>query len=87
MPGQSRVGRQEPGREATPGNVYLRRILCEIAHAAARTQDGQFGPYKQRLAKRRGTGGAVVATAHKVLRTCSRMLRDDKPYCGPQIDH
>ena len=47
----------------------------------------QFGPYKQQLAKRRGAGRAVVATAHKILRIVFAMLRDGKPYCDPQIDY
>ena len=64
--------------------MYLRRILCEVAHAAARTHGVQFGPYKQQLAKRRGAGRAVVATAHKILRIVFAMLRDGKPYCNPQ---
>ncbi len=41
--------------------------LCEVAHAAARTRDVQFGPYQQHVAKRRGTGRAAVATAHKTV--------------------
>ena len=53
----------------------------------ARTRDVQFGPYKQNLAKRRGTGKAVVATAHKILRIAFAMLRDGKPYQDPQIDY
>ena len=69
------------------GNVYLRRILCEIAQSAARTRDAQFGPYKQGLAIRRGTGRAVVATAHKILRIVFAMLRDGKPYRDPQVDY
>ena len=66
--------------------LYLRRILREIAHAAARTHGVQFGPYKQ-LAKRCGVGRAVVATADKILRIVFAMLRDAKPYCDPQIDY
>ncbi len=69
------------------GPARLRRILCEVAHAAARTHGVQFGPYKQQLAKRRGAGRAVVATAHKILRVVFAMLRDGKPYCDPQIDY
>ena len=88
LSGQPRVGREAQGREAAQGQrVYLRRILCEVAHAAARTHGVQFGPYKQQLAKRRGAGRAVVATAHKILRVVFAMLRDGKPYCDPQIDY
>ena len=79
--GKSRGGRRRRG------NVYLRRILCEVAHAAARTRGVQFGPYKQGLAIRRGTGRAVVATAHKILRIVFGMLRDGQPYRDPQVDY
>ena len=80
------AGRSKGGRRRN-GNVYLRRILCEVAHAAARTRDVQFGPYKQGLAIRRGTGRAVVATAHKILRIVFAMLRDGQPYRDPQVDY
>ena len=86
-PGNHESAGRSKGGKRRKGNVYLRRILCEIAHAAARTRDVQFGPYKQNLAKRRGTGKAVVATAHKILRITFAMLRDGKPYCDPQIDY
>ncbi len=79
-PGNHESAGRSKGGKRRKGNVYLRRILCEIAHAAARTRDVQFGPYKQNLAKRRGTGKAVVATAHKILRIAFAMLRDGKPY-------
>jgi len=47
----------------------------------------QFGPHKQGLAIRRGTRRAVVATAHKILRIASAMLRDGQPYRDPQVDY
>ena len=86
-PGNHESAGRSKGGQRRKGNVYLRRILCEVAHAAARTRDVQFGPYKQNLAKRRGTGKAVVATAHKILRIAFAMLRDGKPYQDPQIDY
>ena len=82
----SRLARARAG-SGRKGNVYLRRILCEVAHAAARTRGVQFGPYKQGLAIRRGTGRAVVATAHKILRIAFAMLRDGQPYRDPQVDY
>ena len=84
-PGNHESAGKSKGGKRRKGNVYLRRILCEVAHAAARTHGVQFGPYKQQLAKRRGAGSAVVATAHKILRIVFAMLRDGKPYCDPQI--
>ena len=86
-PGNHESAGKSKGGKRRKGNVYLRRILCEIAHAAARTRDVQFGPYKQHLAKRRGAGRAVVATAHKILRIVFAMLRDGQPYRDPQIDY
>ena len=86
-PGNHESAGKSKGGKRRRGNVYLRRILCEIAHAAARTRDTQFGPYKQRLARKRGAGRAVVATGHKILRIVFAILRDGKPYRDPQIDY
>ena len=86
-PGNHESAGKRKGGKRRKGNVYLRRILCEIAHAAARTRDAQFGPYKQKLAHRGGAGRAVVATGHKILRIVFAMLRDRKPYRDPQIDY
>ena len=52
----------------------LRRILCEVAHAA--------GP-----AIRGGTGRAVAATARKILRIEFALLRGGQPYRDPRVDH
>ncbi len=78
--GKSRGGRRRKG------NAYVRCILCEIAHAAARTRDTRFGPRKRALAARRGTGCAVVALGHKILRIAFAMLRDGVPYRDPVVD-
>ena len=86
-PGNHESAGKSKGGKRRKGNVYLRRILCEVAHAAARTRGVQFGPYKQGLAIRRGTGRAVVATAHKILRIAFAMLRDGQPYRDPQVDY
>lgn len=86
-PGNHESAGKSLGGRRRRGNVYLRRILCEVAHAAARTRGVQFGPYKQGLAIRRGTGRAVVATAHKILRIVFGMLRDGQPYRDPQVDY
>ena len=86
-PGNHESAGKSKGGKRRKGNVYLRRILCEVAHAAARTRGVQCGPYKQGLAIRHGTGRAVVATAHKILRIAFAMLRDGQPYRDPQVDY
>ena len=65
-PGNNESAGKSKGGKRRKGNVYPRRILCEITQSAARTRDVQFGPYKRGLAIRRGTGRAVMATAHKI---------------------
>ena len=45
-PGNHESAGKSKGRKRRKGNAYLRRILCEVAHAAARTHGVQFGPYK-----------------------------------------
>ena len=84
-PGNHESAGKRQGGKRRKGNVYLRRILCEVAHAAARTRGVQFGPYKRGLAIRRGTGRAVVATAHKILRIAFAILRDGQPYRDPAV--
>ena len=65
----------------------MTQISVTVDNAAARTRGVQFGPYKRGLAVRRGTGRAVVATAHKILRIAFAMLRDGQPYRDPQVDY
>ena len=87
-PGSHESAGKSRGGKRRKGYVYLRRILCEVMHAPARTGGVQFGPSKHGLAIRRGTGRAVVATAHNILRHRVRdAARDGRPYRDPQVDH
>ncbi len=78
--GKSRGGRRRKG------NAYMRRIPCEVAHAATRTKDTQFGPRKRALAARQGTGRAVVTPGHKILSIAFAIRRDGVPYRDPVVD-
>ena len=80
------AGKRGSGR-TRKGNRYLRHILCEIAHAAARTKEVQFGPLKKGLTVRRGGRRAVVVVGHKILRIAFAMLRDRKPYQDPELNY
>ena len=68
-------------------NPTLRAVLIECAHAAVRTRDTQFHSYQESIQSRRGYKRAIVAVAHKPLRTIPAMLRDQTPYSDPGIDH
>ncbi len=61
------------------GNPYVRRLLCEFAHAASRTES-TFKAKFQGLLVRRGRKRAIVAIAHKLLRTIFFMLKCGQHY-------
>ena len=56
------------------GNLYVRRLLCELAHAASRSKS-TFQSKFQSLIIRRGYKRAIVALARKMLRTIFFMLK------------
>ena len=86
-PGNSEcAGKRRSGR-IRRGNPVLRAILVECAHAAVRTRGCQFHTYHQEVKSRRGYKRAIVAVAHKMLRTIYAMLRDSTPYADPGIDY
>ena len=80
------AGKRRNGR-IRRGNPILRAILVECAHAAVRTRGCQFQAYHRAVTSRRGYKRAIVAVAHKMLRTIYAMLRDGKPYADPGIDY
>ena len=66
--------------------LYLRRLLCEFAHAASRTQS-VFQSKFQSLIVRRGHKRAIVALAHKLLRTIFFMLNRGQHYRDSATDY
>ena len=62
-------------------------MQCELAHAAARTKDVQFGPVKKGQTARRGGRRAIVGVGHKILRIVFTMLRDRETHRDPDLDH
>jgi transposase len=49
------------------GNTYVRRLLCEFAQAARKTQS-MFKAKHKALAITKGFKRAIMACAHKMLR-------------------
>ncbi|MCY3795938.1 MAG: transposase, partial [Gammaproteobacteria bacterium] len=80
------AGKRRPGR-ARKGNTVLRAVPVECAQGAARTKHCQFNGYHRTLTRRRGYKRATVATAHKLLRTVYRMLRNGEVYRDPETDY
>lgn len=72
------AGKRKSGR-AGKGNPYVRRLLCEFAHAASRTTS-VFKSKFQALLIRRGHKRSIIALAHKMLRTIFFMLQRGQCY-------
>ena len=79
------AGKRKHGKTA-PGNRYVRAILCEIAWATTRTTS-QFKSKFQGLVIRRGTKRAIIASAHKVLKTVFVLLSRQVPYRDSTVDY
>jgi len=79
------VGKRKSGR-ARKGNRSVRRVLCEVANAARKTNSQFKGKY-QGLVIRRGHKRTIIAVGHKILRVIYSMLKNNQPYWDPEIDY
>jgi len=79
------AGKRKSGR-VRKGNLYVRRLLCEFAHAASRTQS-VFKSKFQSLIVRRGHKRSIVAIGHKILRTIFFMLKRREHYRDSATDY
>lgn len=79
------AGKRKSGR-VRKGNLYVRRLLCEFAHAASRTTS-VFKSKFQALIIRRGHKRSIVALAHKLLRTMFFMLKRGEHYRDCATDY
>ena len=79
------AGKRHSGR-ARKGNPYVRRLLCEFAHAARRTPS-VFKSKFDSLVVRRGHKRSIIALAHKLLRTIFFMLSRNQPYHDTAVDY
>jgi len=79
------AGKRKTGR-MRKGNRYVRRLLCECAHAASRTTSVFKSKYTS-LAIRRGHKRAIIALAHKLLRTCYFMISRGDFYRDSTVDY
>jgi len=68
------------------GNPYVRRLLCEFAHAASKTTS-VFKSKFQALLLRRGYKRAIVAIGHKLVRTIFFMLNRREYYRDSAVNY
>lgn len=79
------AGKHKSGR-LRKGNPYVRRLLCEFAHAAGRTTS-VFKSKFQALVIRRGHKRSIIAIAHKLLRTIFFMIKRREHYRDSTTDY
>ena len=78
-PGNNESAGKRKSGHVRKGNLYVRRLLCEFAHAASRTKS-VFKSKFQALVVRRGHKRAIIAIGHKILRTIFFMLSRREHY-------
>lgn len=85
-PGNNESAGKRKSGHLRKGNLYVRRLLCEFAHAASRTQS-VFKAKFQALVVRRGYKRAIIAIGHKILRTIFFMLTRREYYRDSATDY
>lgn len=79
------AGKRKSGR-IRKGNAWVRRLLCELAQAAARTRCALKAKFDS-LAIRKGHKKSIVALAHKMLRIIYAMLASATHYQDRSVDY
>jgi len=73
------AGKRQSGK-TRKGSPWLRALLVQAAHAAARTKGTCLAAQYRRLAARRGKSRAAVAVGHTILVVAFHLLRDGTTY-------
>jgi len=79
-PGNKQSGGKRLSSATTKGNVWLRRILGEVAWAAIHERSSIFRACYYRLKPRLGAQQAVVAIMHQLLKVIYRLLKTGEAY-------
>lgn len=79
-PGNHESGGKRLSGRTRKGSRWLRQVLIEAAHAAARSKTTYLGAQYRRLAARRGTKKAIIALGHTILVMVYHVLTRREPY-------
>jgi transposase len=79
-PGNAESGGKRLSGKTRKGNRWLRQVLIEIAHVAAKTRSTYLAAQYRRIAARRGKKRALVAVAHTVLVIIYHILTRRQPH-------
>jgi transposase len=79
-PGNHESAGKRTSGKTRKGNRFLRTVLVQAAHAAARTRSTYLSAQYRRLATRRGKKRAIMAVAHSILIMAYYMIQRQEPY-------
>jgi transposase len=79
-PGNHESAGKRTSGKTRKGNRFLRTVLVQAAHAAARTKSTYLSAQYRRLAARRGKKRAIMAVAHSMLIMAYYMIQRQEPY-------
>jgi transposase len=79
-PGQHESAGKRLSGKTRKGSRWLRQVLVEIAHVAAKTKDTYLAAQYRRIAARRGKKRALIALGHTVLVIAYQLLTRKLPY-------
>lgn len=82
-PGQNESAGKRKSGKTRKGSRWLRTILMECAHAAARSRGTYLSERYRQIARRKGKKKALVAIAHDILTTAYHLLSTDQLYEDP----
>ena len=79
-PGNNESAGKRKSGKTRKGDPWLRCLLVQASHSAARQKNCYLAEQYRRLAHRRGSKRAAVAVAHSILVIIYHMLRDHTTY-------
>jgi transposase len=79
-PGNNESAGKRRSGKTRKGSPWLRSLLIQAAHAAARKRDTYLSALYRRLAARRGKSRAAVAVGHAILVIAYHLLQRDADY-------
>lgn len=79
-PGKEESAEKNSSSRSAKGNKYMRRVLNQAAHAAARSRGCHFQAVFRRLLPRLGYKSAIWAIAHRLCRLVWKILHEGIRY-------
>jgi transposase len=79
-PGNNESAGKHYSGKTRGGNIWLKRILCQVAWAASHTRNTYFTALFRRIAAKRGKKRAILAVAHSILVTIHALLKKQQTY-------